>query len=205
VEVNRTSSTDETTSSPSIVKDLSSAAELPATSGLDPTPAPAARHGSGIDEDEEETAVSSTGGGLMGWVALVAAAGLAGFVVFFVGAVVVAGVSLFLFGGESTVPDGVPTETVAAPNPAPVAEPVHAVQPGEGAHFVSDLPGTRKVSVRCDGGKSDGGSEASVEGTALGTCTVTAVDSKRNRQTAVVSNTELRTYRCFGGQGAGCE
>ena len=97
-------------------------------------------------------------------------------------------------------PDPVPAD------PAPIpADPVEAAPPVEGSHFVSLLEGTKKIAVRCDNGKADGASEATVPGIDLGNCTVTAVDGSRKRQTAVVKLVEPRAYNCFRDGTKTCE
>ncbi len=103
---------------------------------------------------------------------------------------------------EGAVVTPVPAEA-AAPTPEPAAATPEL--PDEGALFVSRLDGTKKVSVRCSGGKGDGGRAAAVEGKSLGKCTVTAVGADRRRSTAVVEEVENRKYTCFVGGENSCE
>ena len=103
---------------------------------------------------------------------------------------------------EPSVVMPAPAEPVA-PKPEPAA--TTPKLPEEGALFVSKLDGTKKVSVRCSGGKGDGGKAAAVEGKSLGKCTVTAVGADRRRSTAVVEEVESRKYTCFVGGENRCD
>ena len=86
----------------------------------------------------------------------------------------------------------------ATPAPMPVAaepEPERVVVAG--ARFVSRLPATKKISVRCARGSGEGTAEAVVAGDDPGDCTVTAIDADRNRVSAVVKAAKVATYECF--------
>ncbi len=84
-------------------------------------------------------------------------------------------------------PAPVPEVAPVAPEPAPVAE---------GLSFVSKLPDTRKMTVRCDVGAGSGVDRVAIAEPAT-ECTVVALDGARNRRTAVVKGVTAKAYECF--------
>ena len=65
-----------------------------------------------------------------------------------------------------------------------------------GLVFVSKMPDTRKMTVRCDQGSGSGTDRVEISDAAT-ECTVVAIDQARSRRTAVLSNVEARVYECF--------
>jgi hypothetical protein len=61
------------------------------------------------------------------------------------------------------------------------------------------------VTVRCDEAEGEGDTTAVVAGDAPGDCTVTAMDSRRRRLTAVVTNARAGAYTCFADGESVCE
>ena len=97
-----------------------------------------------------------------------------------------------------TIPSGaIPVEGSDA-DPAALA----AVVP---TRFVSELTGTRRISVRCDSGAGSGVAEVALPAGVEGDCTVTAVGEGRARRTAVIKAVEQRAYVCFAGDSSACE
>jgi serine/threonine protein kinase len=117
--------------------------------------------------------------------------------------------SAVYFGPGFLTADG--SADVAAPRAAdaaiPAAPELVAAQviSGPSATFESALPGTRKVTVRCDEAEGEGDTTAVVAGDAPGDCTVTAMDSRRRRLTAVVTNARAGAYTCFADGESVCE
>ncbi|MEQ1566733.1 MAG: hypothetical protein ABMA64_13915, partial [Myxococcota bacterium] len=131
--------------------------------------------------------------------------------VFVVGGVVLAALTV----PQAPSPQPVPAPVPLAPEPAPEPGPTPA-PPSEGAtpftSFLSALPGTHRMMVRCDGATQVGEDRVSLppQGTAEAPegyteCTVTAVDGARKRRTAVVSDVKPRPYTCFTSEDASCE
>ncbi|MFT4622024.1 MAG: serine/threonine protein kinase [Myxococcota bacterium] len=152
------------------------------------------------DAAEEPSVDSGSGTGLILVGLLV---GALGFVVFFSGALVVGAGGLWYASSPDLV-DAPVAAVPAAPAP-PVAGAAQPALPAQGALFVSKLPSTKRISVRCGTGQGDGASAAAVKGASLGDCTVTAVGSDRKRATAVVRAVEQREYTCFAGGENACE
>lgn len=94
---------------------------------------------------------------------------------------------------EPPAPDGV---EVPAPQPVP---------DGPTATFVSALPGTAKITVRCGSTSAEGTDRAVVSATDLEACTVTVLDRSRRRLTALVSEPHAGEYRCFEGGESVCQ
>lgn len=92
------------------------------------------------------------------------------------------------------------------PIDAPLVEkPAPEVPHGSGPSFVSGMPNTRRMMVRCGEATASGGAEVVVPGTSFAECTITAVDADRRRRTAIVHGVELRAYRCFTGATSTCD
>jgi eukaryotic-like serine/threonine-protein kinase len=156
------------------------------------------------DEDEDE---GGRGGAMAGAMAVVGclAAGL------LVGAV--ATVLLMDVGGLRTMLVGAGSADEVTDTPAEPAEPLPTTTatgagsdaaPGAALHFVSVLPGTRKLSVQCKGGSGKGETEATVALAASETCTVTAILEDRSREVAIVNDVQAGSMRCFEGGEARC-
>ena len=79
------------------------------------------------------------------------------------------------------------------------------VPPEDGVRFVSHLPGTKKLTVRCDKGHATGETEAVVSGEGLGSCMVIAIDDQRRRGSAVVPMVDKREYSCFQNGAKTCD
>jgi len=113
--------------------------------------------------------------------------------------------SLALVGGTGAL---LMSQSLPGPQPAP-SEPVGRAEPevpvADGARFVSALPKTRRLSVRCEGVQGSGDAEVVLPDRPLGRCAVTAVDQDRKRRTTVISDAENRRYVCFADGGADCE
>jgi serine/threonine-protein kinase len=85
-----------------------------------------------------------------------------------------------------------------APNESVALSPeVRSAPLGPHSQFISMLPSTKKMSVRCEGGRGSGMMEATVLGEALGACTVTVIYEGRKRQTAMVKDVKPARYKCF--------
>lgn len=96
--------------------------------------------------------------------------------------------------GEGPAPAEPPAEA------EPEEEPQPAFVEGEGVRFVSELPGTRRMTVRCDAGQGQGVADVVIPGADHESCTVTAIGDHRKRLTAVVKPVEPREYTCFAGE-----
>lgn len=156
-----------------------------------------------VADDGPDYEMPSSGGGRA------LKAGVAAFfTVAIVAAVVVAIGGAVIFGPSLLASDSSASATTPASAAAePTAEPELVVEgiTGPSARFESALPGTRKVTVRCDEGEGEGDTAAVVGGEALGDCTVTAMDSRRRRLTAVVTDARPGAYTCFSEGDANCE
>jgi hypothetical protein len=130
----------------------------------------------------------------------VAFLGLAtGFVVLIVGIMTLVG-AIAMYQLFQDMADQVSKMNVPSPTVQEVKIPT-----GPNAQFISLLANTRKMSVRCDGGRGDGSMEATVVGAALGTCTVTALYDGRQRKTATIPETKSARYKCFRNGQQRCE
>jgi hypothetical protein len=106
-------------------------------------------------------------------------------------------------GNEATVAaeGGDPVDLPTDPVEAPPAE----MGPG-GIQFISLAEGTRKVKVSCSGGKSDAKGDTVVYDAGPDPkCTVTAYMEDRSRLTAIVTDVDEGTWRCFEGGEKRCE
>ena len=158
-----------------------------ATSGERPAPTQ--------DPDEPEPPTRSGPSGLLMGLLILSFVGL---VVGAVLAVLVLVGGITLFGGDE-VPPGTPG--------GPAEPPPTAAAPVDGpmTTFVSALPNTKKLTVRCDEGQAQGVDRAVVGGDANDSCTVTAMDTSRKRLTVVVKKVEPRVYVCFENGVKECE
>jgi serine/threonine protein kinase len=92
--------------------------------------------------------------------------------------------------------------------PAPVEPAPAEPAPGsaaKGLSFVSEMPQTRKMTVRCDTGSGQGEGSVELGEVAPKECTVVAIDESRKRRTAVVKSPKATTWRCFAGDADTCE
>jgi hypothetical protein len=102
-------------------------------------------------------------------------------------------------------------EPTPVPGPAPVPTPppepatVQPLPAGDGVSFLSAMPDTVKIVVRCTGGNGEGREVAVVRGDIPGRCRITAQTGARKRRTAVVEAAEPRPYTCFEGDADTCE
>jgi serine/threonine protein kinase len=118
---------------------------------------------------------------------------LTGALAMFVGVLLIGGLVVMLVFYEQVAqpPPGTP-QVAPAPSPVVAAAPI-----GPHSQFISMLPGTKKVSVRCEGGKGSGVMEATVPGESAGACTVTAIYDGRKRITAMLKDVRPVRYKCF--------
>lgn len=109
-----------------------------------------------------------------------------------VGVLLTAGLVVMLVLYKQVAEQQVPPPGIIASSPTISGAPI-----GVHSQFISMLPGTQKVSVRCEGGKGSGLMEATVLGDSLGACTVTAIYDGRKRQTVMVKEVKPVRYKCF--------
>lgn len=99
----------------------------------------------------------------------------------------------------------VPAPVAPQPQPTPPEPEAPAPPKGPVATFVSHLPDTRTITVRCDNLQGRGDTTAFVEGTTFGKCAVTAVTADRKRATVVLDKVKPRVYNCFADGDKGCK
>jgi len=162
-------------------------------------PAPSASHAHSASDDDPPTSTAKHGSGLF-----------ALFVVFVI-AVILGVVAVITVGGAIGYISYTETPTVqvpVTPPPPPETKPPEPVAPeppkGPAATFVSHLPDTRTITVRCDKLQGRGDTTAYVEGDTFGKCTVTAVTADRKRATIVLDKVKPRVYNCFADGDKGC-
>ncbi len=153
---------------------------------------------------EQEEPIPTSGGGRAFKATVVAffTVAVVSALVVLIGSAIYFGPGLLSSGTTSVAMEPVPSAVVAPEAPEP---PTPQVVSGPSATFESALPGTRKVTVRCDEGDGEGDTTALVAGEALGDCTVTAMDSRRRRLTAVVTDARPGDYICFADGESICE
>ena len=117
---------------------------------------------------------------------------LTGALALFVGVLLTGGLVVMLVFMQKGSEQPKTAAPIVAPSISKVAAPL-----GPHSQFISMLPGTKKVSVRCESGSGSGVMEATVSGQTLGTCTVTALYDGRKRQTAMVKDVKPVRYKCF--------
>ena len=174
------------------------ASNVPATETPSPAPAPARPTPVPPPVVVEKPPVKSGNTGMMLGAAALLLTGVSAAVV-----LLSVGIGAWFWVGDaptavvSTQPSVEAPSEVAPEAPAEAEPSMGDVEPEEGARFLSMAAGTRKVSVRCEGGSASGKDSAVVIGDTIGDCTVTALDGDRKRWIALVKEVESVEYRCF--------
>ncbi|MDP6934072.1 MAG: protein kinase [Myxococcota bacterium] len=102
---------------------------------------------------------------------------------------------------DSVLSDG--PEAALVPAPRPLDVPVDDA-PDQGLRFVSGDPGTRRLSVDCDGERVSGKVKVTVALEQADRCTVTLVRSDRTRVHDTLESAVSGTWRCFQGDSEAC-